>query len=143
MRRGVIKKVFMTALLGLTVVVPSPASAASDEVIGECAKDLETGVLLLRVLHSNTGAALPADIVPGETPCLEAVVQLKRVGFKNLPAPYVFPSFRNVEGIDSETAVREFGQGEDLPLRKRTAPDLIFVLTCSEAPCLAAAVGSE
>lgn len=80
MRWGVIKTAFLAASLGWALFVSGPALAETDELLGECEDDADTGVLRLTMLSASIGVDLPTEVVTGAF-CVEAIEGIKGVGF--------------------------------------------------------------
>ena len=82
MRRGFIKKLVMTASLGLALFFSGPALAV-EIVVASCAFDRDTGGLILGPVHTSSDADLPVEVVEGAG-CLDAIKALKEADCKRL-----------------------------------------------------------
>ncbi len=80
MRTGIIKKVVMTASLGLALLFSGQARA-DDLVFASCEIDADTGDLILGTVHTSSGAVLPKEVTERGS-CLDAVKALKAAGCK-------------------------------------------------------------
>ena len=81
MTKGVIKKVVMTASLGLALFFSgtAPAAAAVDLVFVNCLFDVEAGEYRVNVVDTSSGTELPAKLREGGK-CLNAIKALLRAG---------------------------------------------------------------